>query len=383
MAFPSGTPSTTTAASLGNTITSYYDKAMLEWMRPNWRFYTFAAKKPLPQNAGSSVVWNRKVALGQPGFVLSEGYPMSGNKTISTNKVSALLQQIGDTVNVSDYARLTSVINTDAYAMEIMADQATDSVEQYIIEAIVADTQVNHYVKVDGGLSGKTIGAANVGDPRLSLLSAGINARLALSDIRVAVTQLQSVNAPTYDNENNYLGIVHPNQLQTLYSDSSFSGWAQYQNPEKMYDYEVGKVFNCRVMTSTKTPIAPGSSLSAEMFSMDSASAYKTYGMVIFGKDAFGVTEIDGGFKTYKESGSQKSDILNMQDVYGWKANIASKVLNPSAVCVLWNQLGEKIYTGDNEDVLGNSGRYAKGHGCNVLFPSTLTDFFETIFQAY
>lgn len=355
MAF-AGTPSTTAAAILGNTITSFYEKTMLEWMRPNFRFYTFSTKKPLSQREGNSITWNRKVPLGY-GYTLSQGVPICAVKTISTNRVSALIEQLGDSVNVSDYARLTSVIDTDAYALELMADQAASTVEQFIIQALTADLNVTHFVKHDTGLQEGWAGR---------VICAGGAARLALSDIRSAVTRLQANNAAPYDG-NSFIGIAHPNQLQTLYSDTTFTSWAQYQAPERMFDYEVGKVFNCRVMVSTKTPIAPGSTLSGDSMSTATGSAWKAYGMAIFGRDAFATTEIDGGIKTFKSTGASKSDPNNLVDVYAWKANMAAKVINPSAIVFLWNSAGEQVNAGTT---------YTTGSaieallGFNVLFPA-------------
>lgn len=355
MAFPTGTPSTTTAASLGNTIKSFYDRTMLEWMRPNFRFYTFATKKPLPTSEGTSIIWNRKVALNV-GYTLSEGSPISTVKTLSTNKVSALIEQIGDAIAVSDLARLASVIDTDAYAMEVMADQAANSVEQYIIQSLVADTGVTHFVKHDSG--------AKEGS-RSKVICTGGAARLALSDIRKAVTRLQSNNVPTYDG-NDYVGIVHPLILGDLYADTGFTNWVQYTAPEKMYEFEVGKVFNTRIMTSTMTPIAPGSTLSGDSMSTATASAWKAFGMAILGKDAYGVTELDGGVKTFKSTGATKSDPNNLQDVYAWKANIACKVLNPSAIHFIWSSDGTQV----NAMSAGTTAAHAIALGFNCLFPS-------------
>lgn len=215
-----GTPSLTSTAGLSSTITSKYERVMLEWMRPNFRYYTFATKKPLTSRSGNSIVWNRKVALGL-GYDLSEGYPISSVKTISANQVSALVEQIGDSVTVSDYARLTSVIDTDAYGMELMADQAAATVEQYIQQSILADTGITHFVKHDTGLKEGHVGL---------VICAGGAARLALSDIRKAVTRLQANNVPTYDGQN-FVGIAHPNQLQDIYSDTTFASWAKYKWP--------------------------------------------------------------------------------------------------------------------------------------------------------
>lgn len=362
-----GVTSTTSATYLGNTISTFYSRTMLEWMRPTWRFYSFAAKRPLPTGEGKSVVWNRKVAFA-PGFILDEGTPMSASKRISTNKVSALVEQLGDAVIVSDLARLSSSIDTDAYAMEIMADQAANSVELYIIGALVCDAGVTHFVKKAGsvaeGGSGTTV-------------SAGSGQRLALSDIRVAVTRLQGFDAPTYDGQN-FVGIIHPKQLADLYSDSGFTNWVQYTAPEKMYDFEVGRVFNTRIMTSTRVPVTAGSSFNGFALSTTGQNVL-AYGMAIFGKDAFGVTELDGGIQTFKSTGASKSDPNNLTDVYSWKANLAAKVLNPSAITFVWNGVGESAGS-----LLSKSALY--GAGFTIKSPSgtaTATANLDNVVTAY
>lgn len=339
-----GTASTTTASQLGNTVPQWLDRVLLEWMRPTYRFYTFAAKRPLPTGEGKTVTWNRKVAFA-PGYVLSEGSPISAVKTLSTNKISALVEQIGDSVVVSDLARLASVTDTDAYATAVMADQAANTVELYIIAQIVIDSTVTHFVKKAGSVAEGQVSV---------VVSAGSGQRLALSDIRVAATRLQSMDAPTYDGQN-YIGILSPKQQADLYADSGFTNWVQYTAPDKMYDFEVGRVFNVRLMTSNRVPVTAGSAFNSFALSTTGQNVL-AYGMTIFGKDAFGVTELDGGIKTFKSTGASKTDPNNLTDVYAWKANIAAKVLNPSAITFIWNSVGESAGSVASKSALYNAG---------------------------
>lgn len=330
MAFPIGDITTTAAGDLGNTIKSFYERAMLEWMVPQYRFYSFAKKVALPKMEGSSVIWNRKVAF-RPGYRVTQGSPMSAVKNLSTNKVSALIEQLSDVVAVSDLARLQSVVDTDAYAYEVMADQAAKSVEIYIINNLVADSVVNHYVKKSGSVLNSNSAAVS---------ATGSLPRLALSDIRTAVTKLRSFNAPYFEGQT-FVGIIHPKQLQSLYDDSSYTNWMQYTTSKPMTDYEVGQVFGVRIMTSTLVPASVGSTNGFAVSGTGIATL--AYGMTIFGKDAFGVTELDGGIKTYSSKGASKADPNNLSDVYAWKANLASKVLNPSAVTFIWSGVGDTV----------------------------------------
>lgn len=333
MAFP-GTPSTTGAATLGNTVPSWYNRVMLDWLIPELRFYKFADKRPIPQGEGTSVIWNRKVTIHE-GYKVSEGYPISAVKTLSTNKVSALLETLADGVVVSEMAYLASVVDTDAYAMEVLAQAAAKTVEKFIIHALVADTVVKHYVKKAGSVISSNTAA-------VSATASG--PRLALSDIRVASTYLQSFNVPTWDGQN-YVGIIHPKQMTDLYSDSGFTNWMQYTHPETMFDFEIGRVFNVRLVTSQLVPTSSGSAqgVALSVFTPSSVSNIG-YAMTIFGKGAFGVTEIDGHIQTFKNAESSKNDIANLTRAYAYKiAGIAAKVLNPSAMCFIWNGVGDTI----------------------------------------
>jgi len=371
MAIPTGTPTTTT--SLTNAIPSYFEKVLLEWMRPQFRFYTYATKKPLPNNYGRTIKFNRKQNLDW-GYFLSQGYPLSAVKTLSTGTVSALIEQLGDTVGLADIAKLSTIMDSDAYAMEVMADQAAESVEQYIIENLMADTTVNHYVKKDAAIAQGSNAAK---------ASAASNTRLALSDVRAVATNLAVKNIKAYDGTN-YVGIFHPYHVSDIMGDSDYTGWVSYTTPDAMRNFELGKIFNVRVAQSTKVPITSGSAYSACSLSTATGSAAKVYGAVIFGEEAFAVTELGGGIKAYKSTGASKADPLNQIDSYGWKVNMAAKVINPSAIEVIWSSQGEILR--NPTAITGNVASGASDIGINCLFPSTATsngDYYGTMMKSW
>ena len=84
---------------------------------------------------------------------------------------------------------------------------------------------------------------------------------------------------------------------------------------------------------TTLAPISAGSNSGGTASTM-------AYGTTIFGKGFYGVTELDGGIKTYITQGASKSDPLDQTTTYGWKANFTSQVLNTSAGLVLWTGSG-------------------------------------------
>lgn len=351
MAFPIQGNTTTGASNLGNTIPTLYERVMIDWLIPELRFYVFGAKTPLQKGMGKSVVWNRKVTIAE-GYKATEGSPISAVKTLSTNKVSALIETITDAIALSELSYLTSVIDTDQYALEVLSQAAAKTVDEYIILNLVADGVVNHYAKVAGSVTQGTSASVS------TTYSA---TRLALSDVRVAATLLQGYNVKTFDGQS-YVGIVHPLQLADLYADSGFTNWVQYQYAEKMFDFEVGKIFNVRIMTSTVVPI---SAASADGSSPSVGTSTLAYAMTIFGKDAYGVTELDGGVQTFVNTDASKADPTNLTRVYGYKANLAAKVLNPSAITFIWNSVGNTLTASTG------SARRAAGVICdNDLIPA-------------
>ena len=151
-----------------------------------------------------------------------------------------------------------------------------------------------------------------------------------------------------------------------------------------MRNFEIGKIFNVRVVPSTKVPITCGSAYSPDCLSTLTGSAVKIYGAVMFGADAFAVSELDGGIKTYKTVGASKNDPLNQVDMYGWKINLAAQVLNPSAIEVIWTSQDEIIR--NTTLISGNDASGVSALGINCLFPSTATSngvFYPTIMPSW
>ena len=118
-------------------------------------------------------------------------------------------------------------------------------------------------------------------------------------------------------------------------ADSPWQNWHQYTTPEFLYRGEIGRVAGVRFVESTLAPITRGCSNALAISATGSRSAFG-YGTVIFGKGFYGVTELDGGVKTYMGTGPTKEDPLNQADTYGGKANIAAQMLDTSAGLILW-----------------------------------------------
>jgi len=343
-----GSATNTTTTSLTRTIKNFYDRLLLEVLDPSTKFFQFAAKKPLPSGEGTSVYWNRPVRLSL-GQKLTEGVRPSSN-VLSTNRPSALIETLGGYVVETDLVQLTSITDTMKMATERLAVQAAETIDRYIVEAIV----LHNDLPASGG--GSVLNVVKTSGDRLDvsaskylLRSAGGTPTgqnlIAVSDVRRCVEELRSLNARTMDGQH-FIGIIHPRVASDLMADSTWQNFHIYTTPEFVYRGEIGRVQGVRFVESTLTPVIRGCTNALAVSAAAGASALG-YGTAIFGKGFYGATELDGGVKTYMVTGPTKDDPLNQVDTYGWKAHFTSQVLDTSAGLVLW--------TGSRDTVLAAS----------------------------
>lgn len=330
---------------------------LLETLDPETRFYQFAVKKPLPIGEGTSVIWNRPRRLGF-GQKIAAGQKPSAN-ALSTIKVSALIETYGGFTVLDDTVVLTSITNTLDMATQELAKQAAETIDRVIAHSIIffddpdTATSAVHVAKTSASL---VISTNNLVGNTYS------NVLIAVSDIRRCVAELRRKNVPTADGQN-YVGIIHPVVSEDLRSDATWQNWHQYTTPEYLYQGEIGRVEGCRFVETSFAPVSAGSG-DGNAISATGTSAM-AYGTVIFGRNFYGATELDGGIKTYLVEGASKSDPLNSTTTYAWKAKFTAKVLNVSSGLVLW--------TGSNDTIAASSTSARESSGLTLSAIPTAT----------
>lgn len=329
----------TTTTSLTNTIKTYYDRMLLEVLDPQTKFYQFATLKPLPTGEGTSVIWNRPTRLSV-GQKLTAGQKPSANE-LSTSKVSASIEIYGGYSLIQDLVSLTSITDVMNIATERLAVQAAETIDRAIMQAITQHNDITgvsamHAIKASAGLYISTFNFIG---------NTYSNTVLAVSDVRSMASELRRRNVVPYDGEN-FVGIIRPEVEEDLTSDSTWQNWHQYTTPEYLYRGEIGRVHGVRFVRSALGPVSAGSG-SGDAVSAAAATSAVAYGTVIFGRDFYGATELDGGIKTFLVQGADKADPLNQDTTYGWKAFFTAKILNVSAGLTLW--------TGSNDTFTGSS----------------------------
>ena len=112
---------------------------------------------------------------------------------------------------------------------------------------------------------------------------AAIADNLSVKDVRIAVRTLKKFNAPKIDGS--YIGIIHPDVAFDIMSDPEWKYPHQYVDTKNIYDDEIGKVAGVRFYETTE----------AKIFGNAGSGSKDVYSTLIFGADAYGVTEVEGG----------------------------------------------------------------------------------------
>lgn len=337
---------------LDNLLPAYLERRMIARLVPVERFYQFAVKRPLPQNEGKTITFNGWRNLAAASVTLTEGTANS-LAGLSARKVTATLAQYGRGVKVTDLAAITTITDVVRDAVDILATSAAltlDNVCQLaIFKNVLAQVGTNADTKAkilsawmssrpssfcaNTGTSDKSnqfglpAVLGNSSGTRLSTIDSAapsVSARASIYTIRKARNRLSKMDAlPMADGM--FVGVAHPNFLDTLGRDPSWKDWNVYMAAkETMYKGERGQVEQVRFVQSTNVP-------------RYAVAAHSVNLTPIFGQNCYAATELDGGIKMLvKNPGpNTTSDPFDQFSTIAFKLNAVAAVLNPSAGVLL------------------------------------------------
>lgn len=145
------------------------------------------------------------------------------------------------------------------------------------------------------------------------------------TEIKKAVRTLRRNNAQPLE-DGAYVGIIGPDAEYDLMSDTMWVDVSKYQDKEKIYKGEIGKLYGVKFVRTSN----------AKKFAGAGAAGADVHATLILGKNAYGVVDIAGGVKPetiIKPHGSSgTNDPLNQTATAGWKAMFTSKILNDAAM---------------------------------------------------
>ncbi len=287
---------------------TFYDKVLLEEAGPKLVHEQFGQKKPIPKNGGKTIEFRKFDNLPKALTPLTEGVTPDGN-SLNVTTVTATIEQYGDYIVQSDMLEMTSLDNTIVEATKLLGQQAGLTRDTIVRDVLAGGT--NDYLA--GGAASR------------SVLASGFS----LDDLTNIVARLRAQNAPTFD-DGYYVCIVHPyveaDILKLLNTASGGLGYRHFGDKEKIYKGEIGCYGDVRFVVSSEAKIIDENNDGDSTLACPSNKS--VYFCPVFGKGAFGVTEVTGGgLETIVKQKGYGDDPLNQRSSVGWKTTLTAEIL--------------------------------------------------------
>lgn len=292
----------------------YYDKLFLEIAESKLVHKQLGQRnRKVEQGEGGYgtgvVYWTKWTNLPEVTVGQGEGVPTTAVSMTATN-VTGSTAQYDAAVSISDILAYTSFGDVMKAAMERLAYNAGKSIDGVVKAEIQAS---GTFATIPG-----SIAAA-------AWTSIPATATLTIAGVRKAKRFLSGQDAMQLP-DGNWVSVIHPDALYDLQADTTTGGWIDANkytegNASKLMTGEVGKLMGVRFLESSNAAV-PRTGVAA------TGSIYVTS---FFGREAFGVTELQS-LKTYVKSfGSAGSaDPTDKVATAGWKTTFGAASLNSS-----------------------------------------------------
>lgn len=313
----------TSTTTVNSAVSEFYDRTLLTRALPYLAHDKFGQRRPIPTGNSKQIKFRKYNALATATVPLTEGVTPSST-SMSVTDLTATIQQYGAFVELTDMVSMVNVEPVLTEAAEVLGEQAGQSLDIIYRDTLVAGTGVVY-----------ASGAANRG---------AVGALLTTTDLDKAIRSLKNNNARMFTEVISatdgvstqairpaYMAIIHPDVEYTLEGLTGFVPSSNYASQGPVMEGEIGAYKNIRFIASTFAKVFSGQGAAGTTNFKNDGSKYDVYATLIFGKDAYGITELQGQglkniVKAYGSGGS--SDPLDQRATSGWKATTVCKILN-------------------------------------------------------
>lgn len=216
-------------------VVQYYERTLLENMKPEMVHSRDAQKRALPLNNGKRVQFRRFTPFSAITTPLVEGVTPAG-QTLEETAFTAMVKPYGGHVELTDEMDFYMLDNMHQETAELLADQAALSLDTISRDALNAGMNVQY---TGANTSRGTIAATD---------------KLTYADIKKAVRTLRRNNVRPFP-DGYYHAIVHPDTVFDLTSDSMWVDVAKYQDKQPVEKYELGTIYKVKFFESTNAMV--------------------------------------------------------------------------------------------------------------------------------
>ena len=296
----------TATTTLAADLQTYFASELLVVAEPVMVFKQFANMTPIPANSSKTISFSQygKLPLVAVGSVLTEGVPPTEN-SLAVTAITAIADQYGAFVKLTDLAVLTPKHPVVAEAMYLLGRQAGESIDQIISGVILAGTAVQY-----GGAAASRVALAITDVATSTVLRKAVKALRANAAVPFGAANLGSGSGT---DSGSYVLVVDPSVEADLLADTTFVTAASYSAVDKLFNSEIGTWFGVRVVRSNNMVAV--------------ASTTTVHTSLLLGKNAFAVADLQNLQMITQEPGSV-SDPLEQYRTLGWKVAFKTVILN-------------------------------------------------------
>lgn len=306
----STTLNTTYNSGMTEQMKTFYVNELLQFAEPNFVFKQFAKIVPLPKNSGKAMEIRYLSPFAAVTTDLTEG--VTPDATIMDwNSITATLRQIGAFVPMSD---LVEMLTYDPVVMEVtkkLGAQAGKSIDTLIRDVVSGGTNVQYVANVASGTATENTERSTINN----------TATMTVDELFKAAATLKSQDAPTINGD--YVAVMHPYVAADLMRTSDWKDIVKYQNAEKIYNGEIGKIGNVRVVETTNAKVwaSAGATIGS------TSNKYSVFATMVLAQDAYMFTELEGAGLEHIVKQLGYADALNQKGSVGWKSSCLAKRL--------------------------------------------------------
>lgn len=241
-------------------LVEYYERTLLENMRPAMVHYVDAQKRNLPEHNGQMIQFRKFTPFAPITTPLAEGVTPDG-QTLTETAFRAVIKPYGGYVSMTDEMQWKMLDNMHQETARLLADQAADSLEAIAANAFSAGLNVQY-----------------VGQSSRAAITASDN--LTYAEIKKAVRTLKRNNVKPFG-DGYYHAIVHPDVVHDLTSDTMWVDVAKYQDKQAVQQYELGTIYKVKFYESTHAKVFEDQSYLFGTTSSVTATAYDSTNFVL------------------------------------------------------------------------------------------------------
>lgn len=216
-------------------VVEYYERSLLENMKPEMVHNRDAQKRTLPEHNGKTVKFRRFTPFAAITEPLAEGVTPAG-QTLTETAFTAMVKPYGGHVELTDEINFYLLDNMHQETAKLLADQAALSLDTISRNALNAGMNVQY---------------ANSKTSRGALSSTD---KLTFAEIKTAVRNLKRKNVKPFA-DGFYHAIVHPDVVHDLTADTMWVDVSKYQDKVKTERYELGTIYKVKFFESSNAMV--------------------------------------------------------------------------------------------------------------------------------